>query len=263
MPLRIFPNLPRAAFTRYAPVLVLALWYLALCSLTRFMLWWSYGQDAQVGAHSLLWIMPTGVIADAVESLYLLAPLTLLLWLCPDRWHRSAAMRAVLLAGTVAWMFGLLFVAVTEYYFFDEFDSRFNLVSVDYLIYPTEVAGDLWAAYPVGRVIVAAIVLACIATWLLRRPLTSGTRVVAKLAPRTPPFLMLAAVLALAIGTFSTDSLALSGNRVANELAANGHSSFFRALRTSEIDYHAHYATRDPAVNRAPIDLEQQGAHRL
>ncbi len=68
MPVRIFPNLPRAAFRRYVPLLALALWYLALCSVTRFALWWSFGSDAQVGAHSLLWIMPAGVIADAVPS---------------------------------------------------------------------------------------------------------------------------------------------------------------------------------------------------
>ena len=41
-------------------------------------------------------------------------------------------------------------------------------------------------------------------------------------------------------------------------LAANGESSFFRALRTSEIDYHAHYATRDPAANRALL-VQQLG----
>jgi phosphoglycerol transferase MdoB-like AlkP superfamily enzyme len=241
----------RAALRRYAPWLVLAAWYVALCLLTRVALWWSFGADAQVGARSLLWIMPAGLIADGVQSLYMLAPLALFLWLCPDRWQRTGAMRAVLLTGTALWMFAMLFIAVTEYYFFEEFDSRFNLVSVDYLIYPSEVAGDLWAAYPVGRVMLAAAGLACGMTWVLRGGLTAGTRVVARLAVRTPLFVLLAAALALSLGVFSTNSLGWSANRVANELAANGPSSFFRALRTSEIDYHAHYATRDPAANRA------------
>ncbi len=239
------------ALRRYTPWLTLALWYLALGSVTRLALWWSYGHAAQVGAGALLWIMPAGLVADAVQSLYMLAPLALFLWLCPDRWQRGAIMRGVLLGGTALWMFGMLFTAVTEYYFFEEFDSRFNLVSVDYLIYPTEVAGDLWAAYPVGRVILIGALLACAMTWLLRGPLTSGTRVVARFAARTPPLLLLAAAVALAVATFSTNSLGWSANRVADELAANGPSSFFRALRTSEIDYHALYATRDPAANHA------------
>ncbi len=145
----------------------------------------------------------------------------------------------------------MLFSAVTEYYFFEEFDARFNLVSVDYLIYPTEVAGDLWAAYPVGRVVLGGALLAGAMTWAVRVPLLAGTRGAVRFAARTPAFLVFAAVLALAVAGFSTNTLGRSANRVANELAANGPSSFFRALRTSEIDYHAHYATREPSANRA------------
>jgi len=239
------------AVRRFSPWLTLALWYVALGFVTRLALWGAYGHAAQVGVGSLSWIMPAGLIADAIESLYLLAPLALFLWLCPDRWQRSGIMRGVLLAGAALWMFGMLFSAVTEFYFFEEFDSRFNLVAVDYLIYPTEVAGDLWAAYPVGRVIVVDALLACTMTWLLRARLTEGTRVVARWGARTRPFLLLAAVVVLSVAAFSTNSLGRSANRVANELAANGSSSFFRALRTSEIDYHAMYATRDSAANHA------------
>ncbi len=251
MPEQTVLGLPRSSLRRYSACFTLALWYAALCLVTRLALWWGFGHDAQVSAPALLWIVPAGLVADVIQSVYLLAPLALFLWLCPDRWQRSATMRAVLLGGTVLWMFGVLFIAVTEYYFFEEFDSRFNLVSVDYLIYPTEVAGDLWAAYPVGKVIIAGALLAGAMTWALRGPLTAGTHVVARFAARTPPFLLLMAALALAVAGFSTNALGLSTNRVANELAANGPSSFFRALRTSEIDYHVHYTTRDPAANRA------------
>ncbi len=48
---------------------------------------------------------------------------------------------------------------------------------------------------------------------------------------------------------FETHSLASSDNRVANEIAANGSSSFFRALRTNEIDYHTYYASRPTQTN--------------
>jgi phosphoglycerol transferase MdoB-like AlkP superfamily enzyme len=44
---------------------------------------------------------------------------------------------------------------------------------------------------------------------------------------------------------FQTDTLALSSNRVANEIAANGSSSFFRALHTLELDYRRYYPTID------------------
>jgi phosphoglycerol transferase MdoB-like AlkP superfamily enzyme len=43
--------------------------------------------------------------------------------------------------------------------------------------------------------------------------------------------------------------LSLSSNRVENELLQNGQSSFFRAARTSDIDYEAYYASAKPADN--------------
>jgi phosphoglycerol transferase MdoB-like AlkP superfamily enzyme len=64
------------------------------------------------------------------------------------------------------------------------------------------------------------------------------------------------AALLLAITFFDTSLLARSRDRVANELAINGPSSFFRALRTSEIEYHPWYVTRPTRDNVAR--LEQQ-----
>ena len=55
------------------------------------------------------------------------------------------------------------------------------------------------------------------------------------------------AVLALLVSVVHTGSLSTGNDRVANQLAINGHSQFFEALRTSEIDYHAYYRTLSPA----------------
>lgn len=248
------PRAPGAA--RFAPLLTLALWYVALCALLRIVLWMAFGPDAQVRASALSWILPAGAIADAVQSLYLLAPFALFLWLLPDRWYRRRGMAQLLLIGSALFMFAFLFLAAVEYFFFDEFDSRFNLVSVDYLMYPTEVAGDIWAEYPVVMLLLAAALLALVCVWLLRSRLTSGTDRPSTFRQRTPIFLGYALVCALALLLFSTNSLGFSSNRVTNELAANGPSSFFRALRTSEIDYHAYYATRDPAQNLRVLEKQ-------
>jgi len=50
-----------------------------------------------------------------------------------------------------------------------------------------------------------------------------------------------------------TDLLSSSGNRVEDELEQNGISSFFRAARTSEIDYRSNYASADPRENLALV----------
>ena len=58
----------------------LALWYVLLCGATRIVLWWSFGRDSQVGLSAMAWIVPAGIVADAVQSLYLLAPLAIFIW---------------------------------------------------------------------------------------------------------------------------------------------------------------------------------------
>ncbi len=248
--------MPTSPATRFAPILALAAWYVVVATLTRLVLWGVVGTKAGIGVASLGWILPAGLVADALQALYLLAPLTLLLLLLTDRWNATPVMRGLLLGGSFLWMFGMLFVAASEYFFFEEFDSRFNLVSVNYLMYPTEVAGDIWSEYPVVAIIVTALIVAFVCTWALRDWLTRGTRGTSTLGARARVGLAILGVLLLGGLTFSTNSLGFSSNRVANELAANGPSSFFRALRTSEIDYHAYYATRTPADNLALLARE-------
>ena len=238
-----------AARARFTPLLTLALWYVAICGVLRIFMWIAFAPAAQVRVSTLWWIVPAGAIADALQSLYLLAPFAVFLWLMPDRWYRRKGMRRTLLAGSVIFMFAFLFIAAIEYFFFEEFDSRFNLVSVDYLLYPTEVVGDIWAEYPVMPLLGAALVLAIAGAWWLRRRLTTGTEVVTPLRRTLQTVRRLRRCRRSRTHAVLNQYAGLSGNRVANELAANGPSSFFRALNTSEIDYHAYYATRDPQQN--------------
>ena len=70
-------------------------------------------------------------------------------------------------------------------------------------------------------------------------------------------------LLAVVLAAFfwSTDLLSTDSNRVANELAQNGISSFARAALTNEIDYRANYKSHDPKDNLAIVtrELERGG----
>ena len=234
---------------RFRPLFTLATLYVALGLVLRVVLWWTFGRLQQVSDTSLAWIVAAGMVADAVQSLYLLAPFALVLWLLPDRPYHSTVMRVTLLIGAFAWLFGLTFVAAIEYFFFAEFDARLNLVAVDYLMYPTEVVGDIWAEYPVVKVLAAVVVMAALVVYGFRRSLTPAPAVATTFKSRSVAFAAFAALLTVCVLGFETHSLASSDNRVANEIAANGSSSFFRALRTNEIDYHTYYASRPTQTN--------------
>src|SRR5215207_5891640 len=234
---------------RFAPLLTFAAWYVALGLSLRLVLWWVFGIPQQVGLASLVWILPTGAISDMVESLYLLAPFALFLWLATDRWYRSRAARGALFVGGFVWLFGLTFVAAIEYFFFEEFDARLNLVAVDYLMYPTEVVEDIWTSYPVVPVLLVIGLVTALTLYIQRHRFIADTVPATRFRQRSVAFAGFAALLTASALGLETHGLTHSANRVANEIAANGASSFFRALRTNELDYHTYYASRDPRKN--------------
>jgi phosphoglycerol transferase MdoB-like AlkP superfamily enzyme len=248
--LDVFPRAWRSAGPgRFRPLLTLALWYMSLGLLLRVVLWIAFGRAQQVGALTLPAVLAAGTVADAVQSVYLLAPFAIFLWLTPDGLYRSRAMRTVLLAGAFVWMFSLTFVAAIEYYFFEEFDARLNLVAVDYLLYPTEVVGDIWADYPVVTVVCIVAGVSAAVVYALRRWLLPTSGAASRFGQRSIVFGAFALLTVILASTFETHALGFSANRITNEIAANGASSFFRALRTNEIDYHTYYASRPTQAN--------------
>ncbi len=244
---------------RFAPWLSLVAVYLVLGFASRLVLWGKFGLDADLSAANLPFLLLAGLVNDFVESLYLLAPLALYILLLPDNLFRTRWNRVVLHVGTLIGIVGLLYLAATEYFFFEEFDARFNLVAFDYLAFPGEVFIDIWEAYPVVKVLLAAISLGAIITRALRPWLDANRMTAVRLRERLVLFVPYAALLLLAIAYYPTDALSLSANRVENELLQNGHSSFFRAARTSDIDYESYYLSRPPAENRALLHAQLAG----
>jgi phosphoglycerol transferase MdoB-like AlkP superfamily enzyme len=250
-----------AALKRFQPVILLALIDMAVGAVLRIVLWWEFGRPAGVSVSTLGALIGVGACNDAIEGLYLFAPLSLYLLLMPDRWLRSRASQWALFVGTFLTLFALIYLAAVEYYFFAEFDSRLNLVAFDYLMYPQEVFTDIWEAYPVATVLVSVTWIAGAIVLLLRGPLYETLRFPAPLRRRLIPFAVHAFALALAIAAYPTDALAVFGNRVANEIAINGISSFFRAARTSDIEYSTYYVTGNRDINRRLLacDLARGG----
>jgi phosphoglycerol transferase MdoB-like AlkP superfamily enzyme len=244
------------SLTRFSPWLTIVSVYLVLGLVGRIFLWVKFGLEADVGAARLPYILTAGFINDLVESLYLFAPFALYILLVPDRWFRSTANRVLLFGATAATIAGLIYLTAAEYFFFEEFDARFNIVAYDYLAYPTEVFIDIWDAYPVMKVLGVAVSLAALAVYLLRHSIKPGFDHVVRFRERLVAFVPYAIVLALAVAFYLTNALSLSSNRVENELVQNGHSSFFRAARTSDIDYEAYYASADPAENLRLLQAE-------
>ncbi|MBI2383796.1 MAG: LTA synthase family protein [Gammaproteobacteria bacterium] len=223
---------------------LIAAGYLAIGVGLRLLLWYRFGVPAQVALGRLPAILGSGAVNDAQALCFLLLPLSLLLLALPRGWQGPR--RRVLLFGTfAAALFGLLFLAALEYFFFEEFDARLNLVAVDYLIYPTEVVGNIGDTYPVGPLSAALAALALLAAGALW-PLLGLERAHPAHRGQRRRVALAHALVAGAVFTTGASVGTASDNRVAGELAANGPARFFEALRTNHLEYPAYYRTGDP-----------------
>lgn len=230
---------------RFSPLISVSAFYLVLSLMSRVILWSLFCKEAGVSFLHLLAILTLGLLNDLVALVYLSLPATLYLSLLPKKWFNSTANRRLLLFAVSLTIFGMLYLCAVEYFFFEEFNSRFNLVAVDYLIYPTEVLVNIWDSYPVVWYLLATVILTVLIVKEIWPKIVRNLDGSLAMAQRAKLIgIHLALLLAIYAGV-SADTLSLSSNRVANELSANGISSFFRAFCTNEISYDAHYRMID------------------
>ena len=231
---------------RYAPLYWLGLCYLLVSLLLRLVLSAVFGPTANVPFWHIPAILSLGLINDLVELLYLLVPFSLYLLIIPQRIYCSRPGRLIMATSLWLLLFGMLYLTAVQFFFFQEFDARFNLVAVDYLIYPHEVLVNIWESYPVGRVLIFMAALSCGAMLLLWPIIQRSMGMQTTFRHRIIPFSLHIVLLITVIAGFSTQTLAFFGNRVSNELTANGLSSFFQAFRTNQLDYNQFYRTGEP-----------------
>lgn len=215
--------------------------YLCVSTLTRVVLAGVAISQGQASLSNVPAMMAVGLLFDIVTAMDLFALFALYLVVMPGRIYNSKPHRW-LLAGTFTLVvFGLIYLGAVEYFFFDEFNSRFNFVAVEYLIYPHEVFVNIWESYPVARVLLATVVLTAIAIWFMRKPLLGERPPAGSRRVRLATLAILAAAIGLAQATLNVTAGRYSDNRVVNELAMNGVYSFFNAALNSELDYRAFY----------------------
>ncbi len=224
------------------PFLPYALLFLAVATLTRLAVALQAGLDK---APLALWpgAFARGLGFDLAVLAWLLAPMLLWAALWPARWRNTRWRGALRLAIFFVMAALLLFGALAEWVFWEEFETRFNFIAVDYLVYTHEVIGNIVESYPVAPLLAGVAALAALPTWLLR------ARIRATGVPATQAgWRVLYAALAFTLpwGAWhlaDVDRMQFSGNAYANELAGNGLATFVAAFRRNELDYERFYAT--------------------
>ncbi|MFV3292700.1 LTA synthase family protein [Pseudomonas sp. NY11955] len=238
-----------AAPWRYL-LLVCSLW-LGIFLLTRLILLVTHLDEVQSDYFSLFF---NGALYDLSFLTYAALPLGLYLALCPAKLWRTALHRRLMSGVLIVSLFVMLFVAVAEWLFWDEFGVRFNFIAVDYLVYSKEVLDNIRESYPLptllGSIAVAAVLLALI----LRKPLARALAAPStNLRQRLGGLALLAVLGGLSVLLVDQQfPRGQGGNAYQRELASNGPYQFFAAFRNNELDYTQFYAS---------LDASEVGAH--
>ena len=227
---------------RMGLVALVSLIFMLVSTVTRLLLCVMTPSGAGLTFPYLVKIIATGVIFDLATLSYALLPLALYLLMVPRRfttqpWHH--------------WMvrtFFTLFVAVlvfngcAEYFFFDEFSTRFNFIAVDYLIYTNEVVGNIRESYPLVPIFAGIAIVAFGSTWLLRRPLDQAASITFQgTYRRTAAFLLLPPLISLVF--INVSQSATSTNNFVNELSGNGIYNLVASFRNNELSFTRFYRT--------------------
>lgn len=202
---------------------------------------------ANAGLLRLLGILGIGTVFDLIALSVVLLPFALLAvaW-SNGRWGRlgHAICSSVLLVFGIA---GLLFTAIAEFLFWNEFAVRFNFIAVDYLVYTREVIGNIQESYRMGPIfgglaIASLLVAATVSRRYWSAARGDGGRWYRRLAVFAVVCLLpvVAIKLVLPVADHVRDML---GTPAARELAGNGYDEFIRAFHDNNLSYPNFYTT--------------------
>src|SRR3989344_3936783 len=167
-------------------VALLVLVALGIFTTTRIVLALYTGMDS-VPLSGWPRFLAMGLWFDVAALGFLLVPFLLYEAAFGNRWHPAGWQRWVRYG--VFWFVtaALLFSALAELLFWIEFETRFNFIAVDYLVYTREVIGNIRESYPVLLLLLAVGVLAALLTWALRDPLARAFGARPARGARPPP----------------------------------------------------------------------------
>ena len=138
----------------------------------------------------------------------------------------------------------IIFNAVSEYFFYNEFGVRYNFIAVDYLIYTTEVIGNIMESYPIIPLFTAIFVVTGLATWWIYKKTKDSLLQLPNLVQKLTLLGVFAVLLGISI-SFAEKINLKKGNIFQQEIAANGMVKFYEAFSNNTLDFFTFYPTVD------------------
>jgi phosphoglycerol transferase MdoB-like AlkP superfamily enzyme len=214
--------------------------------------------EVDIGFIALLKIYMVGLFYDLVASFYYIIPLVIYLILIPNKLFNMKIHKIIFLSFFFAAMYLLIFNAVSEWFFWEEFGKRFNFIAVDYLVYTHEVIHNILESYPIPLLVTVILVINTIVFFFILKKSSfisktfGGDDTFLQRAKKGALFLLLPV---LFFNILEAQNLSnVSDNQYNNELAKNGFYSLFSAFRNNTLDYEEFYKTKDTQTVMHELD---------
>ncbi|WP_026753311.1 LTA synthase family protein [Sediminibacter sp. Hel_I_10] len=235
---KIFPS-------RFAVLKAYVCLFLILSFLVRLcFLIWNFS-EVDKGGFILGNTFVIGFLFDVATISFFTIPYIIYLLLFPKRFNGSIVDRFVTYLGLSIGVLIMFFSFFGEITFWDEFQRRFNFISVDYLIYTYEVVKNINESYPLPILVGSMLLLVLASIAMIYRLGYFSDTFKSKTAFKSKsiaalPWFAIVVISALFVTNQQAD---FSKNRYNNELAKSGIYSFFSAFRNNELPYIEFYKT--------------------
>lgn len=144
----------------------------------------------------------------------------------------------------------IVFNAVSEYFFYNEFGLRYNFIAVDYLIYTNEVIGNIMESYPVVPLFLAIFAVAAAFTFYIYKKTRTELLNLPNLKQKLILLASFAILVAISIFGLNLTTKIKSENVFEDEIQANGLPKFYWAFTHNELDYFQFY----PEINQSKAE---------
>lgn len=179
-----------------------------------------------------------GLLSDSITFCYIGAIIIFLSLMLPNKIQCAISVKSVLY---FIFVFLLSFLATAEITFWLEFQSRFNFIAVDYLVYTHEVINNILESYPLLEIFLGLFIVTALITYQV--VLYVKRHIGQKKTHSLYSFILFLALSVTSFFLYDPKITDIKDNNYLTELSKNGLYNLFSAFRQNELDYYKFYAS--------------------
>ncbi|UCS92088.1 sulfatase-like hydrolase/transferase [Echinicola marina] len=220
--------------------------FLLLSFVLRVLLFLWAGNEVDSSIIAVIKTILIGMFYDFGTVSFFLIVYAFYLISLPEKLIGSLLDKILTYIGLIVNLLIIYFSFFAELTFWEEFQTRFNFIAVDYLIYTYEVIDNINESYPIpllisGILVLVGLTVFCFSKIQLFRATFSEKTTIANRG-------IMAVIVLVSFFLFSffvdNQDAEWSSNRYNNEISKAGIYSFFAAFRNNEMEYDAFYASK-------------------